>query len=98
MIKRSRKIPMRINFKGDEFMPNLQFNNFTATLVDESKGKATISFDITGISKVRVFVDAFMLGKTIIEGIQSHTGTMLDYMYPIMTFVTTLVGAFKKSQ
>lgn len=76
----------------------LKFNNFSAVVVNEEEGKATLSFDISGLGKVKVFVDAFMLGKSIIEGIQSNTGTMLDYMYPIMSFVTTLIGAFKKSK
>ena len=75
----------------------LKFYDFNAELVDEKKGEAKVSFNIQGVNKIKIFVQAFQAGKETIEGIQSGD-SIWNYTFVLLDLVKVITGAMKKSK
>lgn len=70
--------------------------NWNASLVENNEVEISLRFQ--GLNKPALFVQAFQTGKQIIEGIQSGTGTWLDYYLPLSSFLNVVISAVRKSQ
>lgn len=84
-------------------MPDLkQFKiyNWNAELSVDEQGQqeVEINFRIKGINKPSAFVLAFMQGKAVIDTLQSGTGSYWDVFLPLMTSVSVVQDALKKSK
>jgi hypothetical protein len=57
-----------------------------------------VSFRLQGVNKPSIFVAIFQAGKRMIESAQGGGSSFMDYFAPLMSLVTLVIDALKKSK